>query len=161
MTVFYTKKGDKGESIIGRKKIKKNNLCLEALGQIDELNSLVSLVKNQPFDSFQEDLFIIQANLATLLSPDFRKIESKEEKVLKLEEIIDELKKKVVDKNFKRLFVIYRVNEAAARLDYLRVVTRRVERRLVPLIKNKKLDPLIFVYFNRLSSLFCAMTRLK
>ncbi len=50
MSLFYTRKGDRGESCLGHnQKIKKTRLEIKILGSLDELNSLLGLVKNQVF----------------------------------------------------------------------------------------------------------------
>ena len=45
MGLFYTGKGDKGASVVGKKKIKKTNPFVEALGELDELNSTIGVLK--------------------------------------------------------------------------------------------------------------------
>ena len=72
MGLFYTGKGDKGKSIVGKKIIDKTSVEIEALGDLDELNSLLGIVRSSVSDkafkriilSVQENLFIIQANVA-------------------------------------------------------------------------------------------------
>src|SRR3989344_5700990 len=72
MGLFYTGKGDKGASVVGKKKIKKTNSYVEALGELDELNSTIGVLKSDKIrpevhdilHEVQECLFIIQANLA-------------------------------------------------------------------------------------------------
>ena len=75
MSLLYTRKGDKGVSHIGKKRIKKTNPFVEALGQLDELNSMLGVLKSMKIQKnlidtlheIQESLFIIQANLAYLM----------------------------------------------------------------------------------------------
>ena len=44
---IYSKKGDKGKtSLIGGKVVDKHNLCVDAYGTIDELNSFLGLLKD-------------------------------------------------------------------------------------------------------------------
>lgn len=47
MSIYYTGKGDGGESRVGRKKYPKTIPEFAALGDLDELNSLLGLVKNR------------------------------------------------------------------------------------------------------------------
>lgn len=167
MGIFYTGKGDKGESNLGKKKIKKTRPEVEVVGALDELNSLLGLVKNQSFGRLnqlfkkvitdvQEDLFIIQANIGSLMFGDkFTPPVFKKEKVTKLEKLIDDFERKIRPE---RKFIIYGTNEAAGWLDYARAVARKTER--ISLKLRNKLVPEIFAYLNRLSSLFYAMARL-
>ena len=72
---IYTKTGDTGTtSLIGGKRVKKNNLRIESYGTIDELNSYIGLIKDQEGiangdkDSLlkiQNELFTMGAMLAT------------------------------------------------------------------------------------------------
>ena len=79
MGLFYTGKGDNGESVVGQKRIDKTCVEVEALGDTDELNSLIGIVKNTvASDEFkgilsdaQEALFIAQANLSQFFT-DFK-----------------------------------------------------------------------------------------
>ena len=64
MGIFYTGKGDRGTSIICKKKIPKTALAIETLGQLDALNSLIGVVRNQPLPkSFKKNLYRVQENL--------------------------------------------------------------------------------------------------
>ena len=45
---IYTKTGDTGTtSLIGGKRVKKNNLRIESYGTIDELNSYIGLINSE------------------------------------------------------------------------------------------------------------------
>ncbi|MDP3901018.1 MAG: ATP:cob(I)alamin adenosyltransferase, partial [bacterium] len=73
--LFYTGKGDRGTSQVGNRKIPKDAPILSALGELDELNSFLGLVRSQvPSKSLsaslrgvQETLFIVQAQVAGLM----------------------------------------------------------------------------------------------
>lgn len=75
MGLYYTKKGDKGYSYAGKKKIYKLNPFVHALGELDILNSFLGVVKSQASGAnlknelrkIQENLFIIQANIAYIM----------------------------------------------------------------------------------------------
>ena len=79
----YTKTGDKGKtSLLGGKKVSKADLRIEAYGNVDELNSFLGLLKDQPeveprianqFYWIQENLFTIGSILAT--EPGFKGFE--------------------------------------------------------------------------------------
>ena len=165
MPIFYTGKGDKGVSHVGKIKIKKTCLEIESLGYLDELNSLIGVVKsfsNQEFKKIlhevQESLFIIQANVAYVMLKERRqppllganKVKTIEELLDKYEKILSPAKK----------FVISGPTLLSAWLDYVRAYSRRVERNVLRIPTVNKLNPEILRYLNRLSSLFFAMARM-
>lgn len=167
--LYFTGKGDKGKSEIGNKKIGKDSLIMEILGEIDELNSLIGLAKNyidtglnrskrikDRLTEIQNDLFIIQASISWFMYPKFKKPKLEKEKIEKLEREIKEIEEKIKEQ---KGFIIYGSNKDSAWLDYLRGVVRRVERKLVSFNKKYKLSPEILTYINRLSSYFYASAR--
>ncbi|MDP3729454.1 MAG: cob(I)yrinic acid a,c-diamide adenosyltransferase [bacterium] len=163
---FYTGKGDKGASLICGKKIDKSCCEVEALGELDELNSLLGIVRTKKMDqelksvvlAIQENLFIIQANIAIFFfgkqvkAPVFKK-----EKVVELERFIDRCEKEV--KPAKK-FIIAGEHPVAAWFDYARAVSRRAERRIRVVAKKHTVNPSISAYMNRLSSTLFACGRL-
>lgn len=164
--LFYTGKGDKGSSVIGKKKFPKDSPVLEVLGELDELNSLIGLFKSTPngkpfflkLTKVQETLFTIQARIAWILYPKFSSPQVSGEKVRELEKEIERAEKTIRPE---RGFVISGSNETSSWLDYLRAVERRVERRAYTLSKRYKVPPEILVYLNRLSSYLYALARLE
>ncbi len=167
--VYYTKTGDQGNSKIGNKYIKKDSLILETLGELDELNSLIGLAKNylpskyfSKLTEIQNDLFIIQANIAWFMFKKFNPPQLEAKKIKNLEKEIQDIEKKIKPKH---KFIIPGSQKYSAWFDYLRAVTRRVERRLVKFYgnlkgKNYKNKEEILSYLNRLSSYFYALARL-
>ena len=166
MPVFYTRKGDDGRSRIGKKVVNKTCLEVEALGQLDELNSMAGVLKSQRISKtlkdillqVQEDLFIVQSHVANLmLGGNFKVPEFKAQKTKDVEKIIDG-----IERNLPPLkkFVISGTNQTSAWLDFLRAKSRNVEREVLK-IKNLKfkIDDNILPYLNRLSSLFFALAR--
>jgi len=180
MGFFYTGKGDSGKSAVGKKKIAKTRPVMEALGDLDELNSLIGLVRSRTgsdktrkiLREAQESLFIIQASIAIAEfggSPRSNKSgrgssaggkypapELEKSKVKELEKTIDAIEKKIKPE---RGFIISGESESSAWLDYARAVTRRAERSVLKYHKTKKLNANILAYINRLSSLFFALAR--
>ncbi len=163
---FYTGKGDKGCSVIGKKKYPKDSLILDTLGDVDELNSVVGLVKagcrqadlSKKLQNVQEALFIIQARIAWFLYPKFKAKELSKERIEILEKEIETAEKTIRPE---RGFVLAGANEVSSWLDVLRAISRRVERRVFALSKKKKIPREIVVYLNRLSSYFYALARLE
>lgn len=170
MGLFYTGKGDKGQSIIGKKKIDKTCIEIEALGDLDELNSLIGLAKagklpiktKNILHAVQENLFIIQANVASLMLKSKHKPPAlSKTKIKDIENIIDECERKLKPE---RGFIISGTNEVSALLDYIRAVSRRAERSVLAFnksYKRYKISPEILAYLNRLSSLFFALARVE
>ena len=164
--LFYTGKGDKGVSEIEGKKIYKASLEIEAVGFLDEVNSLLGLVKTQSLpkgyrdilEQVQENLFIIQAHVGVLMMGKFTAPPFSLKKVKEIEKLIDGFEKKVKPE---KGFIIAGSNEASSWLDFVRSVVRRSEVVMVKLDRKhrKKLEPAILAYLNRLSSLLYAMAR--
>ena len=164
MALFYTGKGDKGVSYIGKKKYPKDSPVFKVLGDLDELNSLLGLVKTrvkkkelaQKLERVQQDLFIIQANVAWFLYPKFKAPKFVAAKVTRLEQEIQKIERKVKPT---RGFIVAGINEPSSWLDYLRAVSRRVERKTITMHKKFKLSQEILTYLNRLSSYLYALAR--
>lgn len=165
MSNFYTGTGDDGISRVGRKKIKKNRIECSALGDLDELVSLLGVIKNQKnnrdfyslLEAIQEDIFIIQAHVgACWFEKEYRppaflphKTKKLEQHIKRFESILPPLRK----------FVIPGANEASAWFDVARAVARRAERSVLAHNEAYSLNPSIIVYLNRLSSLLFVMGR--
>jgi cob(I)alamin adenosyltransferase len=161
--IYFTGKGDKGKTEINGKKFAKDSLIFEVLGELDELNSLIGLAKNylpkkffKKLTEIQNDLFIIQANVAYYLYKKFEPPEFLSIRIDDLEKEIKEIEKKI---KTQKGFIIYGSDKDSAWFDYLRGVIRRVERRMVSFTKKYKLDDKILSYLNRLSSYFYALAR--
>lgn len=164
MSVLYTGKGDRGKSLIGNKRIDKTSPVIAILGELDELNSLLGLARTQikakaireQLLTAQENIFTIQANVASLLFRGKRKAPIfKKEKITRMENVIKKVEEKI---SVQRSFIVPGSNPTSAWLDYVRTVSRRVERRVLKL--KRHFDPSIIAYLNRLSSLFFALARL-
>lgn len=166
MPLFYTRKGDKGKSYVGRRSVSKTCLEVEALGQLDELNSMIGVLKagvktsptlNSTLHQVQEDLFIIQSHVANvMLGESFKVPEFKEQKVKAVEKIIDNIESKLPPI---KKFIISGANQTSAWLDLMRAKSRNAERTVLKIKKINKLDQNIRNYLNRLSSLFFALAR--
>lgn len=171
--IFYTGKGDNGKSFIGKNKIDKTSWEIKTLGKIDELNSLIGVIRNFKISKkikeilldIQNDLFVIQALVARLIVDEKLKQKTKDlnfgiDKIEKLEKLINKLSEKLGNQT---QFIIYGSNLESALFDYLRAVTRETELNLWQLNKSlgktKKLKSEILKYVNRLSSLFYVLAR--
>ncbi len=167
-TVFFTGKGDGGESVVGKKKIGKDDAVLGFLGSLDELNSIVGwsgisvgdaggeVSSSSVLRRIQEALFILQAEIAGTLfgNPAAKTIGP--EHTAYLENVIKEIDKEVppITK-----FIVPGGCESAARIDIARAVSRRVERDAVVMMKNFEVSPEVMAFLNRLSSALFALAR--
>lgn len=172
MGLYFTRKGDQGESIVAQKKIDKGSHEIETVGELDELNSLIGVLKvNAPTDEFreifagiQESLFIIQANCAEFMfhdengKPKYPAPEFKAGKVWEIEKIIEKYEEEVSPG---KGFIVAGSNKGSAWMDFARAVARRAERAVVKFNKLHPLTPEILSYMNRLSSLLFAMARVN
>jgi len=166
---LYTGKGDKGDTYFFNcnQRFSKSSEKAEALGSVDETNSLIGFcrVKSKEFTvemegfslagvlkQVQEDLFVVQANLAG----SNKKVS--EEKITRLEEVIIRIEKEMPP--IKKFF-IPGGSELSALLDFTRCVARRAERATVALNeKEGGVDVAVLSYLNRLSSFLYALARL-
>lgn len=166
MPLFYTGKGDKGSSSIGKKKIPKDNPVVCALGDLDELNSFVgfarALLKNKTLskklERVQQDLFIIQAQTAWFLYPKFKAPKMEAKKIGRMEKEIEGMEKKIKPE---RAFVVPGSNTSSALLHVLRSVARRSERSMFVVSKKKRVPKEVLTYLNRLSSYLYALARME
>ena len=165
MPLFYTGKGDKGLSLVGKKKYPKDSLIMEALGDLDELNSLLGVIRasakkelQKKLFLVQENLFIVQARVAWLMFKKFESPQLTQEKITIMEEEIERIEKKIQPE---RGFVISGENKMAAWLDFARTLARRAERSVVRLSKKQKLPEELIAYLNRLSGYLYALARLE
>ncbi len=151
---MYTGKGDKGvtDTASGERVIKSNPI-IEWEGTLDELISQLGVSWTEStYEDIKEDIYRVQVDLFTigehiLTGGEGRKL--REDGVKWLEDKIRVYMKEVGEI---RLFVIPGGDRAAASLQLSRAVTRRAERRLTDLSLQKKIEPLILQYMNRLSS---------
>ena len=166
MPLFYTGKGDEGLSHVGKKKYSKDSLILETLGDLDELNSFLGLVRSTVqnkkltagLEAVQQHLFIIQAQVAVVMFPKFRSPQLKKEKVKWLEREIDVIEKKIKPE---RGFIIAGATVTSAWLDVARAIARRAERTVTTFHRTYPLSREIISYLNRLSSYLYALARME
>ena len=164
---IYTKTGDKGEtSLIGGTRLPKHHIRIEAYGNVDELNSWIGLLRDQPIDEnsikilleIQDRLF----TLGSLLASDPGKItkmklpEVKEEDIVLLEKEIDAMEKTLEPM---QSFVLPGGNTIVSYCHIARCVCRRAERAVLRVAENEKVDALIYKYLNRLSDYLFVLSR--
>ena len=160
---IYTKKGDTGAtSLIGGNRVAKNHPRVEAYGHIDELISVIGVVRahlngtdlGRLLPSIQTHLMHLSAHLAndsnhvtlTPVEPDA---------VTELEQGIDQMQAQLPPLNS---FVYPGPPLAAACCHVARTVCRRAERSVVALDANDLL-PIVVPYLNRLSDYLFVLSR--
>ncbi len=167
--MLFTGKGDGGETDLWAcdQRISKSSAVAEALGSLDEINSLLGLCKLQSRqENFlvgeksveevvadaQQTLFIIQAELAgTPMTVEAGKVEAMSALIGEIEKMLPPIHSFFVSGGI--LLSTY--------FDYARTVARRAERRVVASQEEKKkIGPHSLAYLNRLSSLLYALARL-
>lgn len=161
---LYTKTGDDGETgLFGNRRVPKDHARIEAYGAVDELNSFLGLLRNEPlgaeFDAclqhVQELLFDLGADLAT--EGGKAAVPRLTAAVAETERWIDASEAEVAPL---RSFVLPGGCRAASLLHVARTVCRRAERRYWTLVRLAPDTPReIGVFLNRLSDLCFSWAR--
>lgn len=162
MAKLYTRTGDAGETgLLGPERVPKDDPRVEAMGAVDELNSVIGLALVAQQDrrlralllKIQDDLFTVGAELAMARAPAGTKVpQISPGHVARLEAGIESLDIGKVTE-----FILPRGSEALVRLHWARTVARRAERRVVALSRREPVNPDLLRYMNRLSSLLYQM----
>jgi len=161
LTKLYTRKGDQGFTTLGDKSISKDDSLIEALGTIDELNSVIGFVvslqiKDKEIEAcltqIQNDLFDLGGELYL---PE--KVVITAEKVSRLEQLLDGWNKSLPPL---KEFLLPRGNSKSAACHVARTVCRRAERCMVRLHRQVALgNAEMLRYLNRLSDLLFVIAR--
>lgn len=169
--MLYTGKGDDGTTkIFGcDQRLSKSSLVTEALGSVDEINSLLGVCKakacprcfkievedldiEQIVEEMQNGLFSVQAELAGA----DKRVSSEE--VTRMENWINLIEKELstIDS-----FLVAGGNELAAMFDFARAIARRAERSVIKANDSGdvELKKNTLAFINRLSSLLYALAR--
>ena len=165
---IYTKSGDKGQTgIHGGQRVDKDDIRIEANGCIDELNSMIGVVRSflPPEHEWQDLLFKIQSEIMVVMShvatPSAIRDKNPNELDLNIvafiENQIDNLTGQIEDKN--GYFILPGGNLVSSHLHMARTIARRSERRLWTLNRKDELPAIILQFMNRLSDLFFIMAR--
>ncbi len=166
---IYTRTGDSGQTgLFGGERVSKADPRVEAYGAVDELNTLLGLVRaklpagalSDLLADVQGRLFEVGAELATPRVEDpklaARVPRVSASSVQALEGWIDRLE---ADLPPLRGFVLPGGTEAGALLHVARAVCRRAERRVVALAERAAVNPEILRYLNRLGDLLFVAAR--
>jgi cob(I)alamin adenosyltransferase len=163
---IYTRTGDKGETgLVGGARVSKDSLRVEAYGNVDELNSVLGIVraflKDRELDDLlaelQRDLFVVGSDLASTPEARQRNIPRiSKEKITAMERMIDKFEAELKPLD---AFILPGGGVTGSLLHNARTVARRAERRIVTLSKTEPINDQLVPYMNRLSDLLFVMAR--
>jgi cob(I)alamin adenosyltransferase len=152
LTRIYTRGGDKGETSLGDgSRVSKLDPRVAAMGEVDELNSLVGWAGD--LERVQNELFDLGADLSVPYVAGDDRLRIDDDAIGRVEEEIDAANKALPEL---RSFVLPGGSERASRLFLARAVCRRAERAVLSVTDR---NPLAAVYLNRLSDLLFVLAR--
>ncbi|WP_455204315.1 cob(I)yrinic acid a,c-diamide adenosyltransferase [Kaarinaea lacus] len=160
LSKIYTRTGDDGTTGLGDgSRVDKDCERTEAIGAVDELNSIIGLMLtyelpktlNDSFTQVQHELFDLGGELSI---PGYNII--KIDHVDNLEQLLDDLNK---DLSPLKDFILPGGTQAAAVCHFARSVCRRAERRLITLSRYEEVSDAALMYLNRLSDLLFVVAR--
>ncbi|MET0105745.1 MAG: cob(I)yrinic acid a,c-diamide adenosyltransferase [Sedimenticola sp.] len=162
LSKIYTRTGDKGTTGLGDgSRVDKDSARIEAIGCVDELNSLLGLLVTQCDNSELVDMLtVIQHRLfdlgGELAIPGHDIV--KEQAISDLEQWLDGLNETLPPL---KEFILPGGNRAAAHCHHARAVCRRAERRVTHLAKQEgdSVSNNALRYLNRLSDLLFVTAR--
>ncbi|MFP6625860.1 MAG: cob(I)yrinic acid a,c-diamide adenosyltransferase [Deltaproteobacteria bacterium] len=171
----YTRSGDDGRTaLVGGKRVAKNNPRIAAYGDVDELNSVIGMVRailaeppyrrrlaakrlDADLGIIQQQLFDLGSELATPPAATYKgMVRMTAEQVTGLEHVIDDLQ---TDLKPLKSFVLPGGGMAGATLHLARTVCRRAERLVTALVAKRSAGPWTARYLNRLSDLLFVQSR--
>jgi cob(I)alamin adenosyltransferase len=147
------------------KRVSKADLRIDSYGTIDELNSWMGVLRDQPvnqkrndlFSTIQDRLFTIGSILATEPGNDKVRIPSMtEEDVIHLEKEIDAMEGTLQPM---RSFILPGGHQSVSFGHVARTVCRRAERLVIALNAEESVEPLVIKYLNRLSDYLFVLCR--
>ncbi len=159
---IYTKFGDKGNTqLLGGAVVPKNDLRVEAYGNVDELNSVLGIAIgfcdieeiSSSLTAIQRDLFQIGAELA---SKGAKAKPVSPSRVSELEAEIDRLWEQLPPL---QNFILPGGSKTASLLHHARTVCRRAERSIIALSQKESVNPDIIIYINRVGDLLFTQAR--
>lgn len=167
---IYTKTGDTGETgLFGGERVSKASARVDCYGEIDELNSVLGVVRTSTlgregpddFDALlatiQSRLFDVGAELSNAKGKDLGIPLVDDDDVAAMERAIDRAEEEVEPQ---KTFVLPGGSRMAADLHVARTVCRRAERKLVAFAAETEIRPVLIRYVNRLSDLLFTLARL-
>jgi cob(I)alamin adenosyltransferase len=156
-----TRTGDKGVSYwpsyakatAGKKDnlmgVSKDSILIETIGSLDEVQAVIG-VCGIDLEKVMVDLWGIMGEISY-----GKKYEKLEERINEMEDVINSLEKELpkLDK-----FLIFE-KEKSIKLNWVRTVVRKAERRVVTLSRKESVNPKLLAYINRLSDYLFMLAR--
>lgn len=161
LSKIATRTGDEGTTGLGDgTRVDKDSLRIQAMGDVDELNSQIGLLLCEDLPAgLADELLLIQHDLfdlgGELCIPGYKMIT--EEQVAHLDALLEKCNK---DLPPLKEFILPGGARSAALAHVCRTVCRRAERVVVSLGKVEVVNPEPRQYLNRLSDLMFVMSRL-
>lgn len=160
LSTIATRTGDDGTTGLGDgSRIEKDHIRVQAMGDVDELNSMIGLLLTETVpDAVRDDLIAIQHDLfdlgGELCIPQFENIN--ESQLARLDQHLAHY-----NADLPRLaeFILPGGSRAAAVAHLCRTICRRAERSVVTLSQGGGARPLCRQYLNRLSDLLFVLAR--
>jgi len=161
LSKIYTRTGDDSTTGLGDgSRVPKNSARIEAIGDVDELNSHLGLLLVEPdlpqgmrasLTRIQHELFELGGELSI---PNYVRMSG--EMVTRLEQELDELNETLPPL---KEFILPGGSRPAAQCHVARAVCRRAERSVTTLAQAEPIGPAALHYLNRLSDLLFVMCR--
>jgi cob(I)alamin adenosyltransferase len=160
LSKIYTRTGDEGTTGLGDgSRTDKDSLRVAAMGDVDELNSMLGLLLCETLPdevrtlllSIQNDLFDLGGEVSI---PGYNLLG--ENQPTRLEQAIDRFNDELEPL---KEFILPGGNRAASITHLARAICRRAERKLVGLARTEKVTVTSRQYLNRLSDLFFVLGR--
>ena len=161
LSKIYTRTGDNGTTGLGDgTRVAKDSLRIDAMGDVDELNSVIGLMLTETvpdilvdtLTQIQHDLFNLGGEICI---PDY--VILQQANIDNLEEAIDTLNDELAPL---KEFILPGGTKAAAFCHLARTVCRRAERKLITLARDEKVTTISLKYLNRLSDLLFVLCRI-
>ncbi|VAW66287.1 ATP:Cob(I)alamin adenosyltransferase [hydrothermal vent metagenome] len=161
LSKIYTRLGDDGSTgMANGQRVSKDSLRMQAIGEVDELNSTLGVVINrcspgeikENMITVQHDLFNLGAQLAM---PDYEKISRA--RIEWLEKTLDDMNLQLTPL---KEFILPGGAESACFCHMARAICRRTERSLVALNNEEKIKEEMSAYINRLSDWLFVVSRI-
>jgi cob(I)alamin adenosyltransferase len=163
---IYTKTGDDGTtSLFGGKRVSKADLRIDTYGTVDELNSWIGVLRDQPVNQSRKDILIeIQDRLFTIGSTLATEPGNSKVKIPLLTETDIEFLERQMDEmelalEPMRFFVLPGGNQSISFGHVARTVCRRSERLAIALNHSEPVNELVIKYLNRLSDYLFVLCR--
>ncbi|WP_435193768.1 cob(I)yrinic acid a,c-diamide adenosyltransferase [Natronomonas sp. EA1] len=161
---IYTGRGDEGMTDLrDMSRVAKTSARIEAYGTVDEVNSVIGVVRPSGYDDIDEQLETIQNHLH-IIQADFASPDKDDEDTPHIEEEHVDVLEDWMDAHDEELdplksFVLPGGSTPGAKLHHARAVCRRAERRAVALATDEPVNETAVKYLNRLSDALFVLAR--